>query len=126
MRVWLLVFSMEPETLCGARGGSIVFRNSLGFRAVGVSGWIIARSETFNVQFSGSVRGGVYGYAETFAPLCLGGTWRGRFAWWKPRLCAFVELRGCFRGIWKLERLVWVRKNLGLWRGWKLGVCFLE
>ena len=33
---------------------------------------------------------------------------------WKHRLCAFVKLRGAFRGIWKLERLVWARKNLGL------------
>ena len=40
---------------------------------------------------------------------------------WKPRLCTFVKLRGAFVGIWKLERLVWARKNLGLWRVWKLG-----
>ena len=33
------------------------------------------------------------------------------------------ELRGAFRGIWKLERLVLARKNLGVWRGWKLEEC---
>ena len=43
---------------------------------------------------------------------------------WKPRLWAFVKLRGAFRGIWKLERLVWARKNLGLWVVVKLGGCF--
>ena len=43
---------------------------------------------------------------------------------WKPRCCTFVELRGAFVRIWKLERLIWARKNLGLWRVWKLGECF--
>ena len=41
---------------------------------------------------------------------------------WKPRLWAFVKLRGTFRGLWKLERLVWARKTLGLWCVWKLRV----
>ena len=43
---------------------------------------------------------------------------------WKPRLYAFVKLRGAFVGVWELERLILVRKNLGLWRGWKLRGVF--
>ena len=54
----------------------------------------------------------------------IGGTWRGRFAWVETSVLCFCETSGCFRGIRKLERLVWARKNLGLWRVWKLGGCF--
>ena len=71
------------------------------------------------MQFSGSFRGGGYGYGETFALFAMVELGEVILHGWKPRLYAFVKLRGAFVGIWKLERLVWARKNLGLWRGWK-------
>ena len=93
--------------------------NSLGFRGWGRSGWIIAHSETLNVHFSGCVVGRFLDMGKPlplFAVMELGEV---VLHGWKPRLYAMVKLRGAFVGIWKLERIVWARKNLGLWRGWK-------
>ena len=94
--------------------------NSLGFRAVGAFGWIIAHSETLNVHFSGVVwvliwiwgnLGCVRARRNLERSFCMGGN---------LGFCGFRGTSGCFRGIWKLERLVWAHRNLGLWCGWKL------
>ena len=69
-------------------------------------GWIIAHSETLNVHFSGVVW---VAYMDMGKPWVWSGAWKlGEVVLrvWKPRLCAFVKLRGAFGGIWKLERLV--------------------
>ena len=89
----------KPKTLCGVRGGLYHFGELVRLSGGrGRSGWIIAHSETLNLQFSGSVRGGGYGYRETFAPFCLGGTWRGRFAWVETSALGICETSGCFSG----------------------------
>ena len=83
----------------------------------GRSGWIIAHSETLDVQFLGCDVGA---YMDMGKPWVRSGAWElGEVVLhgWKPRFGALVKLRGAFVGIWKLERLVWARKNLGLWRG---------
>ena len=66
---------------------------------------------------------GIYG--ETFAPFAVVELGEVVLYGWKPRLLSFEGTKSAFRGIWKLERLVWMRKNLGLWCAWKLGGCFL-
>ena len=91
----------------------IVSGNSLGFREVGVLGWIIAHSETLNVHFSGC---GVGAYMDMGKPWGLSGALElfrlfrdiGKLGEvvlrvWKPRLYTFVKLRGAFREIWKLR-----------------------
>ena len=74
-RVRSLVVCMETLcALCGVWGvvHCCVSGNSLGFRAVGVLGWIIAHSETLNVHFSGC--GCLYGYGETLGAIGRVGT----------------------------------------------------
>ena len=82
-----------------ARGGSMIFGELVRLSGGGsFRGWIIAHSETFNVQFSGSVRGCGYEYGETFCPFCRGGTWIGRFAWLETSVWGFRKTSGCLSG----------------------------
>lgn len=97
----------EPETLCGARDALCIFGELVMLSGIiAFRGWIIAHSETLNVQFSGCVVGR---FMDMGRPLPLLPWWKlGEviLRGWKPRLCAIAKLRGSFGGMWKLERLV--------------------
>ena len=114
----------KPKTLCGARDALCLFGELVRLSGGGCVWWIIAHSETLNVQIWGCGVGAYMGMGKPWVrsdALELFRLFRG--VWklgevvlrvWKPRLCAFVKLRGAFRGTWKLERLIWARKNLGV------------
>ena len=69
MAIW------KPYALCGARDALCYFGELV--RLSGVSavwGWIIAHSETLNVQFLGVCGGAVHGYGETLGAFGRVGT----------------------------------------------------
>ena len=112
--------------LCGRMVFCGVSGNSLGFRGLGRFGVDYCTLGNLECAIFGVRGGAVGGYGETFAPFCRGGTWRGRFAWVETLSLCFRETSGCFRGIWKLGRLIWARKNLCSWRVWKRFGAFRE
>ena len=120
----------SPKRFVGRVVAFMLSGNSLGFRGLGRFGVDYCTFRNLECAILGYVVGrfmnmGNLGCVRArwnfLAYIGVGGTWRGRFAWVETSLCTFVKLRGAFRGIWKLERLVWARKNLGLWRGGELG-----
>ena len=82
----------NPKRFVGCVMDLCVSGNSLGFRA----DYYTFRNLV--CAFFGVCGVGVRGYAETFAPFCRGGTWRGRFAWVKTSALRFRGTSGCFRG----------------------------
>ena len=78
------------------------------------------------MQFSGCMVWVVYGYVETFAPFAVVELGEVVLHGWKPRLLSFEGTKSAFRGIWKLERLICVHRNLGVWRVVKLRSAFRD
>lgn len=80
--------------------------NSLGFRGLGRFGVDYCTFRNLECAIFGAVRGGFYGYGETFALIAVMELGEVVLHGWKPRFGALVKLRCAFVGIWKLERLV--------------------
>ena len=62
-------------------------------------------------------------------PLSLLPWWNLKRSFCRSGNLGFYGFRGtksAFRGIWKLERLIWERRNLGLWCGVKLRDAFWD
>ena len=91
--------------------------NSLGFRGLGRFGADYCTFRNLECAFFGG--GDVCAYMDMGKPWVLSGAlelfrlFRGIWKLgevvlrgWELRLCAMEKLRGCFGGMWKLERLV--------------------
>ena len=74
-------FIRKPKTICGARGGSIIFGELVRLSGGGCFGVDYCTLGNFECAIFGVRGGAVYRYGETFCPFCRGGTWRGCFAW---------------------------------------------